>query len=68
MSGAPFGADKRVVLQIRREIAMEKRRMIERGRLEDKWRTRYLIEIDETGTRHKYVFGLCGRQPNKGQI
>ena len=36
---------------------MERRRMIERGRLEDKWRTRYFIEIDEMGIRHKYVFG-----------
>jgi hypothetical protein len=37
---------------------MEKRKMIERGRLKDECRTRYFIEIDETGTRHKYVFGL----------
>jgi len=37
---------------------MEKRKMIERGRLKDKWRTRYFIGIDETGKRHKYVFGL----------
>jgi hypothetical protein len=37
---------------------MEKRKMIERGRLKDKWGTRYFIEIDEAGTRHNYVFGL----------
>jgi hypothetical protein len=37
---------------------MEKRKMIERGCLKDEWRTRYFIEIDEAGTRHKYVFGL----------
>ena len=37
---------------------MGKRRIIERGRLKDKWRTRYFIEIDETGKRRKYVFGL----------
>jgi hypothetical protein len=36
---------------------MRKRRIIERGRLNDKWRTPYFIEIDETGRRHKYVFG-----------
>ncbi len=36
---------------------MGERRMIERGRLEDEWRTRYFIEIDETRVRHKYVFG-----------
>lgn len=36
---------------------MGKRRMIERGCLNDKWRTRYFIEIDETGIRHRYVFG-----------
>jgi hypothetical protein len=36
---------------------MERRRIIKRGRLEDKWKTRYFVEIDETGERHKYVFG-----------
>ena len=36
---------------------MGKKRTVERGRLKDEWGTRYFVEIDEAGRRHKYVFG-----------
>jgi hypothetical protein len=36
---------------------VKNKKIVERGRLKDEWGTRYFIEIDEFGKRHKYVLG-----------